>query len=80
MELLETHSRLELQDEWAYYKCNPYGEWRDDLRVAIQSSLIANINSKQKFTHEDFMPSFTPKKKNVRKLLEAQLGHLISRV
>lgn len=77
--MLDTISGAELNEEWAYYKCNPYGEWRDDLRVAMQSNLIANIHSKQKYTYEDFMPKFSKANVNTAKLLRAQFAHLVKR-
>ena len=50
----------------AYYKVDPFGPERDDLRSAIQSQLLANINRDTKkkptpFTIKDFMPDFNPK-------------------
>lgn len=51
----------ELSYWMAYYGMFPWGEERADLRVAIQSSLIANVNrgkNARAFSPEDFMPKF----------------------
>ena len=47
--------------EWlAYYRLEPFGEERADLRMAILAALIANVNSdgKKKYSPEEFMPVF----------------------
>ena len=61
--------------EWmAYDRLDPIGQWRDDLRMAILASTIANAmdglgqlvigvagghpSPRQPFTIEDFLPSF----------------------
>ena len=47
--------------EWqAYFRLQPFGAQRDDLRIAVLDALMANINrdTKQKqtpFTAEDFL-------------------------
>lgn len=48
----------------AYYKIEPFGEERADLRAGIIASVIANANrdSKRKaFEPKDFMPRFEAK-------------------
>ena len=48
--------------EWlAYSKLEPWGEERDDLRMGIVASTIANVNrgkGQKAFTPDQFMPSF----------------------
>lgn len=50
--------------EWqAYYLLEPFGQWRDDYRMAILASILANINRDSKkhptpFDPLDFMPDF----------------------
>lgn len=49
--------------EWmAFFSLQPYGEWREDYRMAVLASLIANANSDPKkgrrYRPEDFMPKF----------------------
>ena len=51
--------------EWlAFYRLEPFGEERADLRMAVLAALIANVNRNPKkrrvFTPEDFMPKFEP--------------------
>ena len=50
--------------EWmAYSRLEPWGEERDDLRMAIIASTIANVNrgkNTKAFKPQDFMPSFEP--------------------
>lgn len=52
--------------EWlAYYRIDPWGEIRADLRNGIVASVIANVNRDSRrqqtpFTPADFMPKFDP--------------------
>lgn len=50
--------------EWmAYSRLEPWGEERDDLRMGIVASVIANSNrakERKPFKPTDFMPSFEP--------------------
>lgn len=50
--------------EWmAYSALEPWGEERDDLRMAITASTIANGNrgkNQKPFKPQDFMPNFEP--------------------
>lgn len=50
--------------EWmAYSRLEPWGEDRDDLRMAIVASTIANTNrgkNQKPYKPADFMPSFEP--------------------
>ena len=47
----------------AYSRLEPWGEERDDLRMGIVASTIANANrgkGQKAFTPDQFMPSFEP--------------------
>ncbi len=50
--------------EWmAYSRLEPWGEERDDLRMGIIASTIANVNrekGKKPYKPTDFMPAFEP--------------------
>ena len=50
--------------EWmAYGRLEPFGEERDDLRMGIVASVIANSNrgkNQKPYKPGDFMPSFEP--------------------
>lgn len=50
--------------EWmAYSRLEPWGEERDDLRMGIVASTVANVNrgkNQKAFKPTDFMPSFEP--------------------
>jgi hypothetical protein len=50
--------------EWmAYSRLEPWGQDRDDLRMGIIASTIANANrgkGQKAFTPDQFMPSFEP--------------------
>jgi len=61
--------------EWmAYSRLEPWGEERDDLRMGIVASVIANSNrgkNQKPFKPTDFIPSFEPvsDEEQVRRLL-----------
>ena len=61
-ELLTVISSDELTEWAAYYKLEPFGEYRQDLRAAIVSSTVWNVQAdkKHKLTIDDFMPRFQP--------------------
>lgn len=46
--------------DWqAYYRLEPWGEWRADLRQGITAALIANVHrapNTRAYTAQDFMP------------------------
>jgi hypothetical protein len=50
--------------EWqAFFRLEPFGEWRGDFRAAQIAQVIANVNRDSKkqrdpFTVQDFMPDF----------------------
>ena len=50
--------------EWmAYSRLEPWGEERDDLRMGIVASTVANVNrakDRKPYKPQDFMPSFEP--------------------
>jgi len=65
-ELLRRITYRELREWFAYYNIEPFGEWRADLRQAITSMVIANVNrgkNQKAFKPEDFMPFEKPKKR-----------------
>jgi len=68
--------------EWiAYYYIEPFGEWRADIRQAITSMIIANVNrskNQRAFRYTDFMPFEKPKKRKrqTQKEMIAQLNLL----
>lgn len=56
---------------WALWCSDPWGEERADLRAAIGTSLLANVNRDRKkrakpFLPEDFMPYRVKKAKRAR--------------
>lgn len=59
--LLSSISSKELS-EWAvYYELEPFGEERDDLRMGVISSTIANVNRSKNskvYKPQDFIPKF----------------------
>jgi hypothetical protein len=62
-ELLNRMTAKELGEWMSYYKLNPFGERRADVRQAITSCVIANANrgkNQAPFTVEQFMPKFGP--------------------
>lgn len=61
-----------------FFKIDPFGEGRADLRMGIIASTIANVNrGKQKpFKPADFMP-FVEKAKETAKTFKSKLQHLV---
>ena len=63
--------------EWmAYSRLEPWGEERDDLRMGIVASTVANVNrpkDKKPYKPTDFMPSFEPVSE------EEQLAQLLAK-
>ena len=55
--------------EWlAYSTLEPWGEERDDLRMGIVASTIANANrgkNTKAYSPQDFMPQFEPEPEDV---------------
>lgn len=63
--LLKSISARELTEWMAYYEVEPFGEARDDLRMGIICSTIANVNrgkGGRVFKPEDFIPKFNKPK------------------
>ena len=69
--------------EWmAYSRLEPWGEDRDDLRMGIVASVIANSNrgkGKKPYKPQDFMPNFEPEDEaaaieRIRENLHKSLG------
>lgn len=60
--LLGELSSTQLAEWLAYFRLEPFGEERDDLRMGIVASTIANVNRSAKrrkpYQPEDFMPRF----------------------
>lgn len=62
-ELLARISSRELAEWMAYYRIEPWGEERDDLRAGIVASTVANTardprKRPRPFRPRDFMPDF----------------------
>lgn len=63
-ELLSRVSSRELTEWGLYYELEPFGEWRADLRMGIQTAAQVNSvprNKKERhkaWKPEDFMPDF----------------------
>lgn len=58
-ELLARIDSRELSEWMAYYTLEPFGESRGDLRIAMLTSLMANVNrgkGQRPFKVQDFMP------------------------
>ena len=65
--LLEQITSRQLGEWIAYYRIDPWGEERADLRSGIVSSTMANINRKKgakAFKPSDFMPEFIKQKED----------------
>lgn len=61
--MLSEISSVQFAEWMAYSRLEPWGEERDDLRMAIIASTIANVNrgkNSKAFSPQDFMPQFEP--------------------
>lgn len=59
--MLEEITSRQLSEWMAYNEIEPFGEDRDDLRMGIIASTIANVNrsnGKKPYKPQDFMPVF----------------------
>lgn len=59
--MLEEITSRELSEWMAYNEIEPFGEDREDLRMGIIASTIANVNrasGKKPYKPQDFMPVF----------------------
>lgn len=59
-QLMDTISPEELVTQAAFFALEPWGEWREDFRIAQLCALIANVNRdpkkrSQPYTAKDFM-------------------------
>lgn len=63
-----------LLSEWiAYYKMEPFGEQRADLRAAIIACTVANSNrgkDQKALKVEDFMPKFEEQKQSMEEMIQ----------
>jgi hypothetical protein len=65
-QLLRSIDSRELTEWFEYYRLEPFGEGRADLRAGIVASTTANVwrgKGSRPFLPKDFMPNFEPKKK-----------------
>ena len=53
-ELLDSISYSELISWGAYYRVEPWGEWRADVRSAQIATILANVNRDQKKKPEPY--------------------------
>jgi hypothetical protein len=65
-ELQQQITSADFAELLAAERLNPRGEYRADLRAAIATAVLAEVNRDPKkrqrpFTHEDFMPQFGPR-------------------
>ena len=60
--MMSTMSWVQYVGWHEYYRQEPFGEYRADLRMGINTAILANINrdpsKKDGFSPEDFMPKF----------------------
>lgn len=78
-ELLSRVGSKELSEWIAYYRLDPFGQERADMRAAVVASIIANVNrdKKQKpYTMMDFMLNFEPPKQMSTKEIREVLGRM----
>ena len=88
MSVAEAQSRISSREfaEWmAFYRLEPFGEERADLRMAILAAVIANANRdpkqrKQPYEPKDFMPQFDQPQDTETEPWEQQLAlaHMIT--
>lgn len=77
-------SSTELTEWIAYYSIDPFGNYREDLRMGISASLAANISRDSKrrpepFTPQDFMPFIEKEKPNQVKAFRKSMIHLVKK-
>lgn len=71
--LLENISSKELTEWMVYYELEPFGEEREDLRMGIICSTIANANrgkNSRAFKPQDFIPKFDKKRQTWQEQLQ----------
>lgn len=83
-DLLRRVTSSELSEWQAYYKIEPFGDWRADLRAGIVASNATNLAQSQdakQMTPLDYMPIYKPEKKrgDDARLLRAQFAHLVKK-
>ena len=75
-ELLNRISSQELTEWQAFYQMEPFGEVRDDYRMAILASVVANCHRGKKGRKAkpmDFMPKFGEDKEQTPEEMQAKL-------
>lgn len=78
-ELLSRIDSRELSEWMAFYKLEPWGDERADLRIAILASLYANANRKKgqaPFKPSDFIPRFEPPEEQPPEQMKAFLHQM----
>jgi hypothetical protein len=67
-EMLSEITSMQFAEWLAYSTLEPWGEERDDLRMGIVASTIANANrgkNTKAYSPQDFMPQFEPEPEDV---------------
>ena len=65
-ELLGTISSDEISEWQAYDRIEPFGSWRDDLRIGTLTAVVANgLSGSGEFRTEDFMLDTRTKEERV---------------
>lgn len=67
-EMLSEITSMQFAEWMAYSTLEPWGEERDDLRMGIVASTIANANrgkNTKAYSPQDFMPQFEPEPEDV---------------
>lgn len=74
--MLRSISSSEMVEWMAFYRLDPWGEWRDDLRAGVGSSIAANLHRKKgvKLSRAEDFILFDPGKKKQEKKTGAQPG------
>ena len=69
-ELLSRIDSRELSEWFAYYRLNPWGQERADLRAGTIAATVANAMGCGGFKPSDFMPTYGPPPEEKPKTLE----------
>jgi len=79
-ELSERLTAVEENSWLAYYREDPFGSYRDDLRSAQIAQLIHNVNSKKPRKLEDFMLFRTAEKRQVSDNIDQDVRNVFAKV